>query len=431
MNDATRRALTPLAALALAAAGAPLALADTTREGTVRHDPVRVTVSRAHAGPGPNLPDLVYGGDRLRSGVAEVLADPDLSGRTVSVRVDGGAVVAVEARARADVPVLDRPGLGGELLARPRLDSTLLVVGRATVAGPTGAQDWLRVRSRGRVGYVLADQLEVAESSRVGRFFGELLAPVFGAGSRARGARFFHPDGHTYRAVVTAGPTGRFAETAARLEGDALIRLGLGLHRLRDPDDDPMFDALSLAIRFYDGGLEPGPEVRPGDQDLLVTAWAERFHHFFWKVPFVGSTTDFLANDYFPAMPYAVEGEDVWLRVVPDRSPRASVDAPEDANRIERLDAQIAADAARFHLEVQLDDEDESWHRLAEIRFVEPVDVDQDALHYSANLQGRGLHPRGVVAAMRGAVYRASQDGRAEAEEHRGAADALSATARD
>lgn len=352
--------------------------------------------------------------------VADLVLDLE-AGRSVTAFVVDRRAVALEGRTLADTVLLDDPGLGGTSLASLSLHTPVAVFERRSVSGPTGRQPWLRVALKGgQRGWLLAEQVRVGTDSPVGDAIGGLLAPGFGLGSKLRGARFFHPDGHVYEATVTSLHPGAFAATAARLEGAALIRLGLGMHRLTDPNAEPWFDALSLAIRFTDPRHGVTTRVHEGDQDLLVTAWAERFHQFFWRVPFVGETKDFLANDYFPAMPFRVEGQDVWLRVVPSDRGYTS----RGAGRIERLDNAIADGQARFTLAVQRDGE-EAWTPLVELRFARRVDVDQDALHYHPGLAGRGLQPTGWVAAARGAVYRASQDARPQPARARGAAAAL------
>ena len=118
-----------------------------------------------------------------------------------------------------------------------------------------------------------------------------------------------------FRARVESLAPAKFRATAQGMEGAALIRVGKGFFR-----NTAWMPTLSLgmAIRFYDpqaGG--PPTTPRANDFDLLVVSWAERFNHLLWRTPFQTDTGDFFGNEYYPAIPYRVEGEEVWVRVVP------------------------------------------------------------------------------------------------------------------
>jgi hypothetical protein len=385
--------------LTLVAAPAADAAPPKTRSGTLLHEPLRVDVS--WGGTYEEREINVYVRDVLRETPA---------GREVTVYIRHGHVIAVQAKTVADVALLDAPGLGAEVAARPRVNSKLAVIGK------TADGAFYRVLTRRGKLYVAASMVEIGIRHHVGENAGNMLAPLFAYGTEIRDARFFHPDGHTFHATVQPLTPDQFQETARGLGGNALIRLGLGWNRLDgDGNAEPMVDILSLAIRIYDDRFEPSSEARPGDQDLLLSAGAKTLWDFPYQM-FFSNTDDYLKNDYYPAMPYEVEGQNVELRVVPKNGAYVSL----GTNRLERLHDAIDNGQAVYVLELRAEPErdwlgratETPWVQLAEITFVEQVDVDQDALHYHPGMAGRGFQPTGWIAQARGAVYRASQDAR-------------------
>lgn len=380
----------------------------TKHPGTVRHDPLRLEVD-AKLGY-----DGVIPREAIRPQLRVVLGASGLADRALELRLDArNRVVALEGRTRADVTLLRSLELGAPSAGLVRSNEPLLVVGQRSSPGPTGeALTYYEVVVNGRQALAPAGQVLIGEPAAAAGVIGDVLAPVFAAGTEAREARFFHPSGEVFHAKVESTQPSRFRATADGLAGAALIRLGSGFLKAGEWDL-----SLGMAIRFYDpaaGG--PSPTPRANDFDLLVVSWAERFNHLLWRTPFKSNTKDFFDNEYYPAIPYRLEGEEVWLRIVP-----ADVE-PQGPNRMGKLLAAVESGQAVFYLEVQGEPErhltrrgmrskPRVWTRLAKITLEEHLpEFDQDALHYSPGMAGRGFEPTGWVTRIRRPIYRASQD---------------------
>lgn len=236
----------------------------------------------------------------------------------------------------------------------------------------------------------------------LGLLVGGLLAPFVYVGSLIRGARLFHPDGVVCRVEITAlateGPAG---ELAARLAGDALVRLSGGLFRgPREPKD-----ILGAAFRFG-----PSGEPAAGDQDLLLAT----FTSFLTLPRTLGGVKerDYLANTYTSVASYAAPGlARVRVRLVPAPGSERPGAAPEVAgDRVTLLDAAIAADRARLVLE--LAPHGGAWVPLAGVRLVARLPVDERALRFDPLRAGRGLRPIGWFRGLRRVVYPVSQAAR-------------------
>jgi len=381
--------------------------------GTVRHDPLRIEVA-------PNLGyDGVIPREAIPAGLQEVLGDSELADRALMLRVNGMRVTAVEGTTRADVTLVRSLGLGAQTAGLIRANEPLLVVGQRSTQGPTGAPiRYYEVRVRGERTLAPAGQITIGEPAKLAGVVGDALAPMLGAGTKAREARFFHPDGEVFRATVESLRPSRFRQTADGLAGAALIRLGGGIWKVDEDGNEPdRRDGLGLAIRFYDSAAGgPSPTPRANDFDLLVVSWAERFNHLAWRTPLFSNPHDFFDNEYFPAIPFELEGEEVWVRVVP-----ADVE-PQGPNRIGKLLAAVESGVAVFYLDVQGEPETfktrrgtrskpGGWTRLAKITLEEHLpEFDQEALHYSPVMAGRGFEPTGWITRIRRPVYRQSQD---------------------
>lgn len=234
-----------------------------------------------------------------------------------------------------------------------------------------------------------------------GRWAGKLLAWVFGAGAALRHARFFHPEGHVYRATVVPVATDPpYSAVAWRLAGEALVRLSTALWR----GGREWPDVLGCAVRFRSdasASAEPGR----GDQDLLFATirWAA-------TTPFgpIGTDThDFLRNDYHAVSPFDVDGLGLtkWRLLGPYTRTTG-------ADRAARLDDAVRRGIARFRLQVRRLRLGEHWVDVAEVRLRERLAIDQEELRFWPFRDGRGIHPRGFVHAMRGPTYAASQRAR-------------------
>ena len=364
-----------------------------TVKGRVLHDPL-------------GIDDEDAAGVTYPAWLSEILSEPNLEGQPATLFVRDRQAIAVSARTVADAPLTTAQGTQ-TLLA----DTRILIVGVHE-----GQYRVTTVASRRVRGLMSPAQVRAGNVPSFGDRIGRFLAPVLALGTRTRNARVFHPDGHTFRAKVTPILSGEFDATARKLEGQALVRMGGGIWRQRaDGGNSGLWDTLSLAIRFTSNDHALDSTVREGDQDLLVASWSERFHHFFWRSLPKTNQHDFLDNDYFPAMPYKVDGKPVWLRVIPVRA------ESEGKNRIEKFRDAIKRGKARYFLEIQ-HAEQERWHRVARLDFTNEVDVDQEELKYHPHMDGVGITPTGTISAIRARVYQRSQAQRDAARAEREAA---------
>lgn len=231
---------------------------------------------------------------------------------------------------------------------------------------------------------------------QIGRGVGWVFGPLAAAGSLVRRSRLFHPDGVIYRAeVLPAAVTGPAADIAARLAGQALVRLSSGWWK----DGKEWPDALGVSIRFRS---EPAvtAEPAPGDQDLLFASFPS-----LWLLPFAPLMTNqhnFLANDYFAIAPFEIEGLGrVKLRLRARRVPAAG-------DRETSLEHATAAGLAVFELEARRLGRAQ-YEPIATIRLLRRVVIDQEALRLSPFRSGRGIVPRGFVQATRLGTYILSQ----------------------
>jgi hypothetical protein len=222
------------------------------------------------------------------------------------------------------------------------------------------------------------------------------------------------------------------ARAADRLSGGALIRVGMGVMKRGMPRwlADHIPDAPSMALRIFTmtRADEVRLERRPGeDLDLLCTAGGDRL----WKLLLNLSTGgfmyglhkfDYFANFYYADVPYRIDdgGLDVWIRLAPEvegigLTPAASADG---VGREARLTSAVARHAP-MRIEVQRTGSGrESFEPIAELRFLEEIQVDQEALHFDP-VGGRGLTPHGALTLLRRSVYPASVHGRSSSRQER------------
>lgn len=237
----------------------------------------------------------------------------------------------------------------------------------------------------------------------LGRALGTLWGPVIRMGATLRHARFFHPDGVTYRAEVKEVTTREsLLPVASRLAGPALVRLSTALWR----GQREWPDILGLAVRLRS---EPTVAEQPAarDQDLLFAT--VRSPWTLGLAPLSTDTHDWLENDYYAVSPFQVRGLGrAKLRVVSSHA-----DAP-GRSRVERLEAALRTGQARFTLELmpRRGEGADRWHPLAELRLVEQVTLDPATLRFWPYRNGRGITPTGFVHALRIPTYRQSQEGR-------------------
>jgi hypothetical protein len=238
-------------------------------------------------------------------------------------------------------------------------------------------------------------------SELLGLVGGALLAPVFGVGSWLRRARFFHPEGVCHRAEVrpTAAVAG-YESLAGRLAGPALVRFSAAWWR----GGREWPDVLGCAIRFgvdQDSPLQPAADA----QDLLFATIPRP-----WLTPLAPLWTqqhDFLGNTYWAVAPFEVQGVGlVRWRLLPRPA------HPDGQDRGSRLASAVTRDEARLDLQARLDSGSSDYCSVAEVRLLERVELDQEALRFSPFRTGRGIEPRGFVHALRAASYRLSQAAR-------------------
>ncbi len=212
-----------------------------------------------------------------------------------------------------------------------------------------------------------------------------ISVPIF-VRSLIRGARAFHPRGTVCIAEVIAlddvvGP---------RLAGAARVRLS-----------SATADESSLSPSILGMAIKLGT-----DQDLPVAT----FEAFTKSAEGTKNTNvaDYLANEFASVAPWRVRGLGViWFRAVPH--PDATT--PKSGNRVERLDADIAAGRARFILEAREAPGPAGGvrSRVAELRLTERVPDDDPAFQISMFRTGRGLVPTGFRNGIRAIVYPVSQ----------------------
>jgi hypothetical protein len=239
---------------------------------------------------------------------------------------------------------------------------------------------------------------------------GWLLAPAAAVGSALRRARLLHPAGVLYKArVEPIARGGALGAAAARLDGDAIIRLSSALWR----GGKELPDVLGFAIRIQ-GPRQRSAEPEPGDQDILFATI--RHPSTMLLAPLTTNPHSFLCNDYYGVSPFEVEGLGrAWLRVT---SPRAAAEGERRAagenklSRDEELRRAVDRGTATFGLEVRRRRLGGAWQPVASIHLLALAPIDQAALRFSPFQADRGVVPRGFVHALRRGVYRASQRAR-------------------
>jgi hypothetical protein len=261
------------------------------------------------------------------------------------------------------------------------------------------------------------------------RLVARIAAGFFGFVSGViRNSRTFHPDGRVFRGTVRSlQPVDEsYARAAEQLAGSALMRIGMGLMKKGSPLwlADRIPDAPSVAMRIASSANEITPQG-PSAQclDLLCTAGGNRL----WKLVLNLATggwmfglhkLDYFKNLYHADVPYRIDDgkRDVWIRLVPDvETPGLPQDGPARENGLTL--------AVRRHAVLRLEVQPVGNARLpfvpiAEIRFDEEIEIDQEALHFDP-FAARGFEPHGVLSEVRKSVYPASARERAASTSER------------
>lgn len=236
----------------------------------------------------------------------------------------------------------------------------------------------------------------------LGRMVGGVLAPFTALGSLTRNARLFHPDGLVFWARVRPiAQDGALGELAKRLEGPAFVRLSSAWWR----NEKEWPDILGIAICFVEkkNATVQAPTAR--DQDMLFATFKRSMT--LPLGPLSTNVHDFMANDYYAVLPFAVEGLGrVKFRLVPLRLPA------EKGKRRDKLEARIASGTAVFRIEMKQLKLRAKWNEVASVELREPALVNQQNLVFSPFHCGRGIVPVGPTQMIRAAAYAASALGR-------------------
>lgn len=223
----------------------------------------------------------------------------------------------------------------------------------------------------------------------VGALLGIAIGVLIFFISLVRGARAVHAEGVVCRAELIP----RDGAIGPVLAGPALVRLSGAFEGQATTGTD----VLGLDIRMQKSASSDGSV---GDQDLLLGT----FESFLTAKKDREATNagDYLANKYSSVTPWWVRGTGpAILRLRPVRDA-----ASPGANRLARLEADIAADRARMVLSVHRNG---SAIDIAELRLTERLPLDAHALRASMFRQGRALRPLGLRNGIRATVYPLSQ----------------------
>jgi hypothetical protein len=248
----------------------------------------------------------------------------------------------------------------------------------------------------------------------LGEAIGILLAPLAALGSRLRHARVFHPTGTVCAAqVIPVAWAQELQPLAQRLAGGAIVRFSGALWKQEGAPD-----LLGCAIRFRadrplieespdaaPAALPHLPDLDPNDQDLLFAT----MRSFLTALPALFQTRrhDYLQNVYYALGTFDAPGVGVVeLRLVPSQA----VPCIGETRRQHLLHA-IRRGAAELRLEIRQHQIGAAWQPLCELHMLTPLEL-AGPLHFSPVNTGMGIHPRGVIHAMRGAPYAASQHSR-------------------
>src|SRR5215472_16933488 len=248
-----------------------------------------------------------------------------------------------------------------------------------------------------------------------------------------RNARTFHPDGRVFRGTVRSlePNDADLALAAQQLQGLVIMRIGMGMVKRGVPRwlANRIPDAPSIALRFFTPSH--ADEIRlqghsGEDLDMLCTAGGDRLWKLIWNLATGGRKYglhqfDYFRNVYHSDVPYKIAGgkTDVWIRLIPAARTDSSVETPYDGAGRERALTSAAANHALIRIEVQrTQDAGEPFTPIAEIRFEDEIDIDQEALHFTP-VEGRGFQPHGFFTDLRRSVYPESVHSRPATQQER------------
>jgi hypothetical protein len=217
------------------------------------------------------------------------------------------------------------------------------------------------------------------------------VALALAAVAAARRGKAVHPDGVVHEATLVV-PGSAAAPRAARLFAEpgehlAIVRVSrsVGLPR-------PLPDLLGLSIRV------PDVYGHGRHQDLLLVSSADLpiLHHVFLP------SDDVQARPYTSSLPYRAGRETFLVGALPDpESPR-----PEGHDEFDRLAKAVALG---LRLRIAVSSVMGRFHPVAELRVGARLPRSVDALRFHPGNSGGGMHPVGVLNAMRDLSYPLSQ----------------------
>jgi len=211
--------------------------------------------------------------------------------------------------------------------------------------------------------------------------------------SLARGARAVHADGVVCRAELVA----RDGVVGPRLAGPAIARLSGAF----DPQNTTAKDVLGIELRLRRPDEAASLDARVGEQDLPLGT----FESFATASRDKERTDagDYLENRYSSVTPWWVPevGPVVFHLTAPSARP-----ADRGADRLARLDADLASDQARLVMSMHVNG---ASTEVAELRLVERLAIDGRDLRVSMFRQGRAIRPVGFRNGIRATVYPISQ----------------------
>ena len=206
-------------------------------------------------------------------------------------------------------------------------------------------------------------------------------------------------DAPTYHAKVsrTFDAPAELDKLAWRLTGPALVRFSGALWR----GAEGPFDVLGCAVRLR-RDARATLERAEDDQDIVFATVPRG-----WTAPlspFLVDVHDYLANDYYARSPFDVgSGRKVYLRLHPGRSSSARA-----GRRADRLAREVRRGLVTLSLAIA-ERPLGPWTPLVTFGLERPADVDGDALSFLPHRDGRGVHPHGLLHAMRRGVDWVSQ----------------------
>jgi hypothetical protein len=220
---------------------------------------------------------------------------------------------------------------------------------------------------------------------------GPLVGTLFGALTRARGARVFHPQGSGYHAEVFITPDRRstgapFLDEPGSFRAVVRFSRGAGI-------PDPLPDVLGLAIKVIDAH---GPGR---DQDLLLVTSASPPIGRHLLLP----ATGFLGRQFSSVLPYLVGRRVRLFGAAPGTSPMHD-------GGTALAEIHVAASSGQLRFNLTMAGEVGGWREIGELVVGSPLgDEEAEALRFNPWHTGPGIVPLGIFQTLRAAAYRGSQ----------------------